>query len=111
MISDGFESNIIYTGCSDGCIRSLSLHPNAINGEISHLNDSVEKIQIFESKVSGFTFRFILSTTCADGDLYITDLCNINNSKKESVKISKKSKIAEVDIGKALKKTFFADLE
>ena len=111
MISDGFESNIIYTGCSDGCIRSLSLHPNAINGEICHLNDSVEKLQIFESKVSGFTCRFILSTTCADGDLYITDICKIDNSKKESVKISKKSKIPEVDSSKELKKNFFAELE
>lgn len=111
LLADGFEGNILYTGCSDGCIRSLSLHPNSINGEVCHLNDSVEKIQIFETNVNDDVFRFIVSSTCADGILYLSDIKSTDNLVKESVKLSKKRKIAEVDQGKEIKKTFFANLE
>ena len=111
LLPDGFESNILYTGCSDGCIRSLTLHPNSINGEICHLNDSIEKMQIFEVKVDEKEFRFILSSTCADGILNLSDIQKINSLVQESVRISKKRKIAEVDTGKEIKKTFFAHLE
>ncbi len=111
MLPDGIESNILYTGCSDGCIRSLTLHPNSINGEVCHLNDSVENMQIFEASVDDKKFRFIVSSTCADGVLYLSDIRNTENLVKESTKISKKRKIAEVDQGKEIKKTFFADLE
>lgn len=112
LLPDGFESNILYTGCSDGCIRSLTLHPNSINGEICHLDDSVEKMQIFEVSIDDNEFRFIVSSTCADGMLYLCDIRNnTDHLAKESIKISKKRKISEVDKCKEVKKTFFADLE
>lgn len=111
LLPDGFESNILYTGCSDGCIRSLTLHPNSINAEVCNLPDSVEKMQIFEVNVHEKEFRFIVSSTCSDGILYLADILNKDNLDKESIKISKKRKIAEVDKEKEIKKTFFADLE
>ena len=111
IISDGYESNILYTGCSDGCVRSLTLHPNLINGEVCNLNDSVEKMQLFEVSIDGKDYRFIISSTCADGFLYMEDIKSLDNSGKDSIKISKKRKIAEVDKGKEIKKYFFADLE
>lgn len=111
MIPDGFESNILYTGCSDGCVRSLTLHPNLINGVICHLNDSVEKLQLFEAKLNEKDIRFLLASTCADGILDVSDLSDSSSLEKKSVKISKKSKIAEVDVNKNVKKTFFANLE
>lgn len=111
ILSDGYESNILYTGCSDGCVRSLTLHPNLINGEVCHLNDSVEKMQIFEVNIDEKDFRFILSSTCADGILYIEDIKALDNSGKDSIKISKKRKISEVDKSKEDKKTFFSELE
>lgn len=112
MVPDGFESNILYTGCSDGCVRSLTLHPNTINGAICHLNDSVEKLQCFETKFEdGKGVRLLLASTCADGMLDVSDISNPDALEKRSIKISKKSKIAEVDVEKDIKKTFFADLE
>lgn len=111
ILPDGFESNILFTGCSDGCIRSLTLHPNAINGEICTLDDSVEKMQLFNVKIDDKDCRYILSATCADGFLYMNDISNLENLEKDSVKISKKRKISEVDKTKEIKKTFFADLE
>lgn len=111
IVSDGYESNILYTGCSDGCIRSLTLHPNTINREVCHLDDSVEKMQIFEVTLDDKDYRFILSSTCADGILYLEDIKSLDNSGKDSIKISKKRKIAEVDKSKEVKKTFFAELE
>ena len=111
LVPEGFESNILYTGCSDGCIRSLTLHPNSINGEIYHLDESVEKMQIFETDISETKCRLLLSSTCADGILHVLDLIKLKSFDKEGLKISKKSKIAEVDKGKEIKKTFFAELE
>lgn len=111
MLPDSFESNILYTGCSDGCIRSLSLHPNSINGIICCLNDSVEKMQIFETMIDESTFRFIIASTCADSVLVLTDIKNVKKKDEESIQISKKRKIAEVDKDKEMKKIFFADLE
>ena len=75
------------------------------------MNDSIEKMQIFEVKVDEKEFRFILSSTCADGILNLSDIQKINSLVQESVRISKKRKIAEVDTGKEIKKTFFAHLE
>ena len=108
---DGYEGNVLFTGCSDGCIRSLTLHPNLINGEICSLDDAVEKMQLFNVKINDSESRFLLSTTCADGYLYMNDISNLDNLEKDSVKISKKRKISEVDKSKEVKKTFFADLE
>lgn len=111
IATDGFDSNILFTGCSDGCIRSLTLHPNMINGEVCHLSDSVEKMQIFEVKMGDKDKRFILSSTCSDGFLYMKEISNFDNYGKDSVKISKKRRIFEVNKSKELKKTFFAELE
>ena len=111
IIPDGFDSNVLYTGCSDGCIRSLTLHPNSINGELCHLNDSIEKMQIFEVQRDGKDYRFILSSTCSDCFLYLDDLNNFDKSRNYSVKISKRRKIPEVDKGQEIKKSFFAELE
>ena len=87
------------------------MHPNLINGEVCHLNDSVEKMQIFEVSTDEKDYRYILSSTCADGILYVEDIKALDNSGKDSVKISKKRKIAEVDKSKEVKKAFFAELE
>ena len=75
------------------------------------MNDSVEKMQLFEVSIDGKDYRFIISSTCADGFLYMEDIKSLDNSGKDSIKISKKRKIAEVDKGKEIKKYFFADLE
>lgn len=111
ILSGGFESNILFTGCSDGCIRSLSLHPNTINCEISNLDDSVEKIQLLNVNIDGKELQYVLSSTCADGYLYIDNISILDSSKTDSIKISKKSKISMVDKSKEVKKTFFANLE
>lgn len=111
ILPEGFESNILFTGCSDGCIRSLTLHPNAINGEICTLDDSVEKMQLFNVNINNTECRYLLSTTCADGYLYMNETGDSYNLEKDSVKISKKRKISEIDKSKEAKKTFFAALE
>lgn len=87
------------------------MHPNTINGEVCHLNDSVEKMQIFEVTIDDKDHRYILSSTCADGILCLVDIESLDNSGKDSIKISKKRKIAEIDKSKEVKKSFFAELE
>lgn len=68
-------------------------------------------MQLFEVSIDDKDYRFILSSTCADGFLYLEDIKSLDNSGKDSIKISKKRKIAEVDKVKDVKKYFFAGLE
>ena len=91
LIPDGFDSNVLYTACSDGCIRSLALHPNTINGEVCQLSDSVEKMQIFEVQLDGKDFRYVLSSTCSDSFLYLEDLSNFqwNENDDSAVDLKK----------------------
>ena len=111
VLPNSFESNILFTGCSDGCIRSLTLHPNTINGEICSLDDSVEKMQLFNVKIDDKDYRYILSATCTDAYLYMSDISDLETTGENSIKISKKRKISEVDKSREVKKTFFANLE
>jgi WD40 repeat protein len=111
MTLDTFEGNVLYSGCSDGCIRALTLHPNAIIGELSHLDESVEKMQLFDVAVDDKKYRFLLSSTCSDSTICVTDLTKLSLSEIEPTKISKKSKISEVDLEKEQKKSFFSQIE
>lgn len=110
IVSDSFESNILYTGCSDGIIRTLIIHPNSIKGEICQLDDSVEKLQILSITEDGNCYKYLLASTCSDSTLYLVDL-SINKNENESVKMNGKRKIAEFDKQRDTKKSFFADLE
>lgn len=68
-------------------------------------------MQLFNVNLNNTESRYLLSSTCADGCLYMNEIGNAENLEENSVKISKKRKISEVDKSKEAKKMFFADLE
>lgn len=111
MVAENFEGNIIFTGCSDGVIRTLTIHPNSIKGELFKLDDSVEKLQLFENTTDSVNYRFLLASTCADGILHLVDLKDLDKVCSESVQISKKRKIEQNNPQKGARQKFFTEME
>lgn len=111
MVAENFEGNVLFTGCSDGVIRTLTIHPNSIKGELFKLDDSVEKLLLFDYSTDSVNHRFLVASTCADSILNLIDLKDMDKVCTESVQISKKRKIEQNDPLKGKRQNFFAEME
>lgn len=110
LLAEGGESNIIYSGCSDGIIRQLSVHPSEVLAEMEQLDDSVEVLTLFKTEA----YSLLLAATCNDAILNVIDLAEDTSDNKESgeVSLSKrgKRKLPAINREMEAKKAFFADL-
>lgn len=110
MLAEGGESNIIYTGCSDGIIRRLSVYPSEVLAEMERLDDSVESLALFKTEA----YSMLLVATCNDAILNVIDLAEEAADDQDSgnVSMSKrgKRKLPIVNRESEVKKAFFADL-
>ena len=109
-LSENEQINILYTGCSDGIVRKLSVHPNEIIDELGQLDDSIEKIALFCPDEST---QLLLATTCTDAILTVFNLLAEAEGEEDKELVLKKKgkrKLPKVDHQAVAKKAFFSDL-
>lgn len=110
LLAESFHSTVFYTGCSDGTIRKLQIHPNEIIAEVGHLNDSVERMALFNPDEET---SFLLAATCEDGVLRAFELGDADDDDNEGSKIIRKrgkKVLPSVVKLNSSHRAFFADL-
>lgn len=112
MATESFESMTVYTGCSDGLVRALTLHATTSATEVVRLDDSVERMAIFKVKTDDMDACLLFACTCTDGKLHIVDLQATDVSARSATekKVGKR-KIKQVSANRDANEAFFAEMQ